>query len=192
MKSQAEMFMKCCSFGNPKLNDSRSWRKLAEKWVEIVEPSLTHTKQHVVTVNIYIINCLFVAKNGQCDYSNMNIVARCTIRNTVEPHNFSSTKKHTHARARTRCPRLMTFREQPTILFVPLECRYVTAASAAALQPDARATKLPETMSEREREKGWEERHRKMGKRKKLQPIKLRLKGQQVLIMEAKLREMAG
>lgn len=101
MKSQAEMFMKCCSFGNPKLNDSRSWRKLAEKWVEIVELSLTHTKQHVVTVNIYIINCLFVAKNGQCDYSNMNIVARCTIRNTVEPHNFSSTKKKkkTHTRA---------------------------------------------------------------------------------------------
>lgn len=31
-----------------------------------------------------------------------------------------------------------------------------------------------------------------MGKRKKWQAIKLRLKGQQVLIMEAKLSEMAG
>ncbi len=31
-----------------------------------------------------------------------------------------------------------------------------------------------------------------MGKRKKRQAIKLGLKGQQVLIMEAKLREMAG
>lgn len=63
---------------------------------------------------------------------------------------------HAHVRAHTLCPGLMTFREQPTILFVPLECRYVTAASAAALQlqPDARATKLPETMRERERERG--------------------------------------
>jgi len=85
----------------------------------------------------------------------------------------------------------MTFREQPTILFVPLECRYVTAASAAALQlqPDAGATKLPETMSERERERGREERD-KDGKKR--QAIKLGRKGQQVLIMEAKLREMAG
>lgn len=58
----------------------------------------------------------------------------------------------------------MTFREQPTILFVPLECRYVTAASAAALQlqPDARATKLPQTM--REWKRGREERDRIMGK----------------------------
>lgn len=67
----------------------------------------------------------------------------------------------------------MTFCEQPTILFVPLECRYVTAASAAALQlqPDARATELPETMregrieGERERE-GREQSDRKMGKGK--------------------------
>lgn len=87
----------------------------------------------------------------------------------------------------------MTFREQPTILFVPLECRYVTAASAAALQlqPDARATKLPETM--REREGGEEKRAiERWEKGKTRQAIKLRLKGQQVLIMEAKLREMAG
>lgn len=55
---------------------------------------------------------------------------------------------HKHTSVHTLCPGLMTFREQPTILFVPLECRYVTAASAAALQlqPDARATKLPQTM----------------------------------------------
>lgn len=41
-----------------------------------------------------------------------------------------------HACAHTPVLRLglMTFREQPTILFVPLECRYVTAAAAAALQ----------------------------------------------------------
>lgn len=35
---------------------------------------------------------------------------------------------------------LMTFSEQPTILFVPLECRYVTAASVPQLQSEASAT----------------------------------------------------
>lgn len=43
---------------------------------------------------------------------------------------------YTHGRPRAHthvlCSGLMTFREQPTILFVPLECRYVTAASATA------------------------------------------------------------
>lgn len=36
---------------------------------------------------------------------------------------------------------LMTFSEQPTILFVPLECRYVTAASVPQLQSEASATR---------------------------------------------------
>lgn len=58
---------------------------------------------------------------------------------------------HKHTSVHTLCPGLMTFREQPTILFVSLECRYVTAASAAALQlqPDARATELPQWESKR-------------------------------------------
>lgn len=34
----------------------------------------------------------------------------------------------------------MTFHEQPTTPFVPLECRYV--AAALQLQPDARAAEL--------------------------------------------------
>lgn len=47
-------------------------------------------------------------------------------------------KIHACAHTRVLRLRLMTFREQPTILFVPLECRYVTAASAALqLQPEA-------------------------------------------------------
>lgn len=43
---------------------------------------------------------------------------------------------------------LTTFSEQPTILFVPLECRYVTAAPVPQLQSEASATRLPQTMSE--------------------------------------------
>lgn len=83
----------------------------------------------------------------------------------------------------------MTFHEQPTTLFVPLECRYVTAASAAALQlqPDARATEIPESM-----------RASKTGKRREMlkhgekqQAIKLEMKGKQVLIMEAR-KETVG
>lgn len=82
----------------------------------------------------------------------------------------------------------MNFHEQPTILFVPLECRYVTAASAAALllQPDAGVAELRQTMRASDRE---EERIRK--DRGKQQAIKLGLKGQ-ALIMEAKKGGMAG
>lgn len=67
-------------------------------------------------------------------------------------------QRYTHVHTPALCPGLMTFRGQPTILFVPLECRYVAAASAAALQlqPEASATKLPETMRDREGGRGKE------------------------------------
>lgn len=51
---------------------------------------------------------------------------------------------------------LTTFSEQPTILFVPLECRYVTAAPVPQLQSEASATRLPQTMSEGVGEGGWD------------------------------------
>lgn len=77
------------------------------------------------------------------------------------------TRTHTHTHKRARCARgLMTFSEQPTILFVPLECRYVTAAAAASvpqLQSEALATKLPQTMSEREGEREREKERREGG-----------------------------
>lgn len=79
-----------------------------------------------------------------------------------------------------RRPGLMTFREQPTVLFVPLECRYATRQ----LQPQTRATKLPEVMWER-----GEEIHLNGPNQ---QAIKLELKGEQVLMMETRMTFMAA
>lgn len=54
-----------------------------------------------------------------------------------------------HTQTHTRCPGLMTFYEQPTVLFVPLQCRYMTAVflTALQLQTDTWATKQPGTES---------------------------------------------